>query len=219
MWCFCIFFANIPTYKKTNAPNSCQGVIYLFQNAISLYQPFIKCQIWFTLDGEVAPLYNVSLLVLAMACVMSFNGARPLPKAADVLYLSRWGKKTVIIHHYILRWTKLKGVYWFHRIVSALYLLQYSPDPFHIYIPYQATSEGASRVKFFFRNSNILTNSLKICNFDFVLFWLGIPYEPLYSMGLGSNSMGNHGASGGYPQNAGILVALVLAIDPGLTGV
>ena len=32
----------------------------------------------------------------------------------------------------------------------ALYLLQYSPDPFHIYTPNQATSEGVSRVKFFF---------------------------------------------------------------------
>ena len=36
------------------------------------------------------------------------------------------------------------------RIVSSLYLLQYSPDPFHIYTFYQATSEGVwIFVKFF----------------------------------------------------------------------
>ena len=32
------------------------------------------------------------------------------------------------------------------RIVSALYLQQYSSDPFHICTSYQATSEGVSRV-------------------------------------------------------------------------
>ena len=31
------------------------------------------------------------------------------------------------------------------RIVSALYLLQYLLDPFHIYTSYQATSEGVLR--------------------------------------------------------------------------
>ena len=35
-------------------------------------------------------------------------------------------------------------------IVSALCLQQYSPDPFHIYTSYQATSEGVSCVIFFF---------------------------------------------------------------------
>ena len=51
------------------------------------------------------------------------------------------------------------GVYWLHlvrlsvspsvdRIVSALYLQQYSSDPFHICTSYQATSEGVSRVMF-----------------------------------------------------------------------
>ena len=54
-----------------------------------------------------------------------------------------------------------RGVYWYHlvrlsvclsvcpsvdRIVSALYLQQYSSDPFHICTSYQATSEGVSRV-------------------------------------------------------------------------
>ena len=57
-----------------------------------------------------------------------------------------------------------RGVYWYHlvrlsvclsvrlsvrpsvdRIVSALYLQQYSSDPFHICTSYQATSEGVSR--------------------------------------------------------------------------
>ena len=37
------------------------------------------------------------------------------------------------------------------KIMSALYLLQYSPDPFHIYTSYQATSEGMLYVKIFFK--------------------------------------------------------------------
>ena len=52
-----------------------------------------------------------------------------------------------------------RGVYWHYlvrlsvrpsvdRIVSAPYLQQYLPDPFHIYSSYQATSEGVSREKF-----------------------------------------------------------------------
>ena len=58
-----------------------------------------------------------------------------------------------------------RGVYWYHlvrlsvcpsvdRIVSALYLQQYSSDPFHICTSYQATSEGVSR--------EILTNFLNL---------------------------------------------------------
>ena len=41
------------------------------------------------------------------------------------------------------------------RIVSALYLLQYSLDPFHIYTPNQAISEGVSCVKFFSKFKNL----------------------------------------------------------------
>ena len=40
------------------------------------------------------------------------------------------------------------------RIMFALYLLQYSPDPFHIYTPYQATSESMSCVTIF-QNSKV----------------------------------------------------------------
>ena len=54
-----------------------------------------------------------------------------------------------------------------YRILSALYLLQYSPDPFHIYTSYQATSEGVLHVKFFF---------FKIQKYEL------------------ANNMGNHGA-------------------------
>ena len=35
------------------------------------------------------------------------------------------------------------------RIVSTLYLLQYLPDPFHIYTSYQATSDVVLRIKVF----------------------------------------------------------------------
>ena len=55
--------------------------------------------------------------------------------------------------------------------VSALYRLQFWLDPFDIYTPYQATSEGVWHVKFLakFKNLNFW-QFFKICNFDFVLF-------------------------------------------------
>ena len=76
-------------------------------------------------------------------------------------------------------WTKLKGGCTcftlsvcpsVDRIVSALYLPQYSLDPFHIYTSYQATSEGVSPVKF-----------LKWINLK---FWQILK---LYNLDLGSN--------------------------------
>ena len=64
--------------------------------------------------------------------------------------------------------------------VSALWLLQFWLDPFHIYTSYQATSEGVSCVNFLATFKNVkFWQFLKICNFDFVLFWLGIWCESL----------------------------------------
>ena len=83
--------------------------------------------------------------------------------------------------------TKLKGGYTgftlsvcpsVDRIVSALYLQQYSVDPFHICTSYQATSEGVSRVmpvsKFKFKFGEFF----KFVT-DFVFFWLGIQYDSM----------------------------------------
>ena len=66
------------------------------------------------------------------------------------------------------------------------------------YTSIQATSEGVSHVKFLaqFQNLNFW-QFLKICNFDFVLFWLGIWCESLVWV-----NMGRLGVS----QNAGVLV-------------
>ena len=84
--------------------------------------------------------------------------------------------------------TKLKGGYTgitlsvcpsVDRIVSALYLQQYSSDPFHICTSYQATSEGVSLVMPISKFKNLkFWRIFKICNFDFVFFWLGIQYDP-----------------------------------------
>ena len=66
------------------------------------------------------------------------------------------------------------------RIVSALYLQQYSSDPFHICTSYQATSEGVSRVMPVSKLKNLkFWRIFKICNFDFVFFWLGIQYDSI----------------------------------------
>ena len=87
------------------------------------------------------------------------------------------------------------GVYWFHTVspsvhlsirlsvphsVSALHHLQFWLDPFDIYTSYQATSECVSRVKLLAKFQNLNSwQFFKLCNFDFVLFWLGIWCESL----------------------------------------
>ena len=91
------------------------------------------------------------------------------------------------------------------RIVSTLYLLQYLPDPFHIYTSYQATSEGVSCVKFISKFKTLSFGKF----FKFVTLTLSC-------FDLGSNMnwsivwviMGRRG----YPQNADVLVVLVLPV-------
>ena len=50
--------------------------------------------------------------------------------------------------------------------MSALYLLQYSPDPFYIYTSYQGASEGVSHERFYFffqiKEIEVFTNSLNL---------------------------------------------------------
>ena len=66
------------------------------------------------------------------------------------------------------------------RIVSALYLQQYLLDPFHICTSYQVTSESASHVMLVSKLIKLkFWQILKICNFGFVFFWLGIQYESI----------------------------------------
>ena len=66
------------------------------------------------------------------------------------------------------------------RIVSALYLQQYSLDPFHICTSYQATSEGVWRVMPVSEFKNLkFWRIFYICNFYFVFFLLGIQYDSM----------------------------------------
>ena len=83
-------------------------------------------------------------------------------------------------------------------VMSALYLQQYSLDPFHICISYQATSEGVSRVMFVPKFKNLKFD------FDFVFFLLGIQFDSKLWLCLlltwdpiWFNSKGNHEAAGG----------------------
>ena len=79
--------------------------------------------------------------------------------------------------------TKLKGGYTgitlsvcpsVDRTVSALYLQQYSSDPFHICTSYQATSEGVSRVMPVskFKNLNFVTLTLSSFDLLFLVSFL-----------------------------------------------
>ena len=84
------------------------------------------------------------------------------------------------------------------KIVSALYLPKYSPDPFHMCTSYQATSEGVCRVKIIAKLKNMnFWQFFVICNFDFVLLWHGIWYESIVWVIMGRR---------GYSQNAVVLV-------------
>ena len=58
------------------------------------------------------------------------------------------------------------------RIVSAVYLQQYSSDPFHNCTSYQATSEGVSRVKFVSKFTNF-GKFFKLVSLTFSSFDLG----------------------------------------------
>ena len=99
------------------------------------------------------------------------------------------------------------GVHWFHLVrlsvphpVSALLRLQFWLDPFYIYTSYQATPEGVECLKFLAELQNYnFWQFFKICNFDFVFFWLGIWCESLVWVIIGRR---------GVSQNAGILVGL-----------
>ena len=137
----------------------------------------------------------------------------PQPKCMYLLSLHRTIRWVILITSHIIippASTKLIGGYTgitlsvcpsVDRIVSALYLQQYSSDPFHICTSYQATSEGVSRVMPVskFKNWKFWW-IFKICNFDFVIFWLGIQYDLMVWVIMRRR---------GYPQNAGVLVVLV----------
>ena len=117
------------------------------------------------------------------------------------------------LHHYTLRLTKLKWGYTglsAHPSVCPSVCLWTESCPLciiyitclihFIFTSYQATAESVSCVTFFSKLENLkICQNLEICNID--LFWIGIQYELV-------NSMGNHG-SVGYPQNPGVLVVLV----------
>ena len=106
-----------------------------------------------------------------------------------------WASFSLDNHHQIICMfippasTKLKGGYTgitlsvcpsVDRIESALYLQQYSSDPFHTCTSYQATSEGVSRVIPISKFKNLkFWRIFSICNFDFIFFWLGIQYDPM----------------------------------------
>ena len=86
------------------------------------------------------------------------------------------------------------------KIVSALYLLQYSPDPFHINTSYQATSEGVLHVFFKIKKIWSFGKFFKSVTWTLSCFVLGYMSWSVVWVIM---------ARWGYPQNTGILVVLV----------
>ena len=103
----------------------------------------------------------------------------------DVLHIPRIMNTIVIITPLQRSW---KGVFWFHlvclsvclsvdRIVSALYLQQYSSNPFH-FLHILSSNFKSVACKACFKIKNFW-QILQICNFDFVFFWPPIWYDSI----------------------------------------
>ena len=122
------------------------------------------------------PIDNKSALVQVMAWRRTSDKPLPEPMSSQFTdaYKWHWGRwvnvwwkiKWIYWDIYTPHFNKVeRGIYWYHlvrpsicpsvrlsvcpsvdKIVSTLYLQQYSSDPFHICTSYQATKEGVSRV-------------------------------------------------------------------------
>ena len=104
-------------------------------------------------------------------------------------------------------------------IVSALYLRQYLLDSYPIYSSHQATSKSVSCVKLFAKLQNLnFCQSLEICSFDFVLFWLGIHYESVVHVWviMGQEGGGVYSQNGGY---TGFMLFVSPCLRPSLDGI
>ena len=117
-----------------------------------------------------------------------------------LLCLTHWGLIWLQYAHFIFLYpcsTKLKGVYWFHLVRPSVHMwtescplyIFYNTRRIHfLFAQFIKQLQKVCCVYRFFQNSKIWSFG-KFFKFDFVLFWLGIQYELV-------NSMGNHGASG-----------------------
>ena len=101
-------------------------------------------------------------------------------------------KYTIIIPPATTNW---KGVYWFHLV-----RLWTESCPLCIF-------NNTRRIHFIFTHrikqlQKEFWRILKICNFDFVFFWLGIQYDLIHVVWVIMRRRG-------YPQNADVLVVVV----------
>ena len=141
---------------------------------------------------------NSETKILCLPRVTCFRSICPtiygheVSKTNDQFY---WHFLSIFNDHYNPRFNEVeREVYWFHlvrpsvrmsvypsvdKIVSTLYLQQYSSDLFHICTSYQATSEGVSCVMF-------------VSKLKFFKFWrILLTWDPIWL-----NSMGHHEAAG-----------------------
>ena len=143
-----------PRQNGRHFPDAIFQCIFLNENVWIL----LKISLKFVPKG---PINNIPALVQIMA--WRRPGDKPLSEAMLVRLLTH---KCVTRPQWVNVWgliipplNEVEGGYTVFtlsicpsvdRILSGLYLLQYSLDPFNIYTSYQATSEGVSPVKFFF---------------------------------------------------------------------
>ena len=136
-------------------------MVNIYKKDQSLKITWIK-RIWEEPEYHICPTLDKVNNILTGAKLDGLTRSLAHPKWRTSEAMSKQGSvRAVAVWVGLLKWdippasTKLKGGYTgitlsvcpsVDRIVSALYLQQYSSDPFHICTSYQATSEGVLRV-------------------------------------------------------------------------
>ena len=130
--------------------------------------------------------YIVSLCTELKERVPIGKGSLKNIETSLYLLLQRSWKRGILVNHLVCLSVRPSVCPPVDRIVTALYLQQYLPDPFHICTSYQA---------------KVLANSLNL------QLWLCLV---LKLDTIWTNSMSNHGEAG-YPHNTGVLVVVALS--------
>ena len=166
---FCILLALLCTCSIWFSLPACMLYIVLLQTSTTRSQCLFIHSSWllllFLASYWLLDMCSVSLLTIFSLTLEMDNcpicSRSVLPQAKQVKYA---------VCYYTPRFNEVeRGVYWYHlvrlsicpsvdRIVSALYLQQYSLDPFHICTSYQATSEGVFSFCWWRHNQLLMTS-------------------------------------------------------------
>ena len=132
----------------------------------------------------------------------SLYNSRKTPHSSPVKSSMRcrsWVQIWSKFYYYTPASTKLKGGYWLHLVRPSVRLSVCGQN--------RACSVSSTILVGSISYLHILSSNFgkfwQICNFDFVFFWLGTQYDSIIWVIMRRR---------GYPQNAGVLVVLVVIV-------